>query len=597
MMLIAALLALTGLTNQIISSNIAQQAIDRQDLSLRIAASGLEEEFPNTVVSYNAQNNVEKIVMEEVPTEFENHDFIDKIGKISGETATIFAWDQQSGDFWRKTTNIIKPDGKRAVGTQLGKKGSVYSVVTKGTTYRGEANILGKDYYTIYQPIFTPDNEIAGILYAGVLSSEINAIAGQIIFSIAGLSLLVLVLMSAGLIVINRSVFQGIPQLTKLAEKMSGGDYSDAAPLQNNRNELGVLARAMEKLREVALKSEKDAAENAEMQAQIQTERDANEAERLAEAEAVRAAVEEIGLGIKHISGGDLTYKFETPFEGNLDELRVNFNKLIANLNDTLGAILGNAGLINDSSDNMRHSADELSKRTEQQAASLEETSAALEEITSTVQEASVQANEAADMARLAKNDTDVSGKVVNDAVSAMEGIEKASNEISNIVSVIDEIAFQTNLLALNAGVEAARAGEAGKGFAVVAQEVRELAQRSATAAKEIQALIIRSTDEISNGVELVKRTGDALAQISGHVTDIDGRISSIAAATKEQATGIQEVRNAVVDMDQMTQRNSTMVDESNTITHQLANQTKELLEAINAFKVVETASSLNKAA
>jgi methyl-accepting chemotaxis protein len=309
-----------------------------------------------------------------------------------------------------------------------------------------------------------------------------------------------------------------------------------------------------------------------------------NERER--ETQKIQSAVSALAQGLDRLAIGDLTTSIDNKFDGELDSLRVNFNKSVAQLRKTLQRISQSTVSIDDNSREMKIAADDLARRTEQQAASLEQTSAALEEITSTVKEASDQTKDAAKMANAAMEDTNKSSAVVNDAVMAMGGIESASSEIANIINVIDEIAFQTNLLALNAGVEAARAGEAGKGFAVVAQEVRELAGRSAEAAKDIKGLIAKSTAEVNNGVCLVKATGDALASISKHVSKITGTIGSIANASTEQLTAITEVNTAIGQMDQVTQQNAAMVEESTAVTHKMAEDAEMLATAVNEFQI-----------
>lgn len=593
--LLFSLLAVAALTNQTISNRIAKQAVDSQDQSLRIAAQMLSAEFPKTKISYLANGNVDKVLMESIPSEFADHNMIDTVGRISGETATVFAWDAETKDFWRKTTNIIKPDGKRAVGTQLGQKGAVYPILTGGKTFRGEANILGTDYFTIYQPIFSSNGSVIGILYAGVQSSKIQAISSEIMSKMMYFSIGIILVAIASLVLLTRNIFGGIPKLTAVAAQMSDGNYDIEPPLQNQQNELGTLAGAIEVLRQRALAAQSAEVEAKEMQQQVQHERDEREEQKKTEDSAVAETVQQLGAGLDRLAHGDLTVSLDTPFPAGMDELRVNFNNSVMKLQTTLSAIVEGSGSIDRNSHEMKASADDLSRRTEQQAASLEETAAALDEITSTVKESSSRANEAAEMAKIAKVDTDRSGEVVGDAVSAMEGIEKVSLEISNIINVIDEIAFQTNLLALNAGVEAARAGEAGKGFAVVAQEVRELAQRSATAAKEIQALIDRSTSEISNGVDLVKRTGEALVGIATHVTNINGQISSIATGTEEQLTGIQEVNSAVNAMDKMTQQNAALVEKSNAVTHKMAEDVFALSETTKQFQLGSNLSAASQ--
>nr|WP_298688859.1 methyl-accepting chemotaxis protein [uncultured Dongia sp.] len=227
-----------------------------------------------------------------------------------------------------------------------------------------------------------------------------------------------------------------------------------------------------------------------------------------------------------------------------------------------------------------------MSKRTENQAAAIEETAAAREEITTTVSNSSHRAQEAGELVRKTKDNAEHSGKVVGQAVEAMGKIEQSAGEIANIIGVIDEIAFQTNLLALNAGVEAARAGDAGKGFAVVAQEVRELAQRSAKAAKEIKELINTSNEHVKSGVALVGDTGKALQEIVVQVVQVDGNVGAIVEASREQATGLKEINTAVTTMDQGTQQNAAMVEETTAAAHGLAKEAEQLFQLLAQFNI-----------
>ncbi|SCB07886.1 MULTISPECIES: methyl-accepting chemotaxis protein [Rhizobium] len=299
----------------------------------------------------------------------------------------------------------------------------------------------------------------------------------------------------------------------------------------------------------------------------------------------------DVGIGevrrvIASLAEGDLTQSMKGEFQGAFAELQQNVNATLATLKSTMREVRETTGSINSNTNELRHASDDLSKRTEQQAAALEETSAALDEITSVVQNSTERAREASVMVGEAKEDAARSGTVVRNAIDAMGRIEQASGEISQIIGVIDDIAFQTNLLALNAGVEAARAGEAGKGFAVVAQEVRELAQRSATAAKDIKALIGKSGGEVQVGVKLVQATGEALSTIEARVLKINDHIHSIATAAREQATGLSEVNKAVNQMDEVTQRNAAMVEETSAATHRLAGEADGLVRLVSRFKV-----------
>ncbi len=298
------------------------------------------------------------------------------------------------------------------------------------------------------------------------------------------------------------------------------------------------------------------------------------------------SAISTLGHALRQLAEGELRQNLATPFVPSMEKLRGDFNEVIEKLRLTMQTVAHNAATIASGSAEIRVAADQLARRTEQQAASLEESAAALEEITTTVRDSSRGADEAGKLVGITKESAERSGDIVHRAIGAMEKISQSSGEITNIISVIDEIAFQTNLLALNAGVEAARAGEAGKGFAVVAQEVRELAQRSASAAKAIKELINTSRQHVANGVDLVGQTGDALKQIAVQVGHIDVNVSTIVKASREQATGLVEINNAVNLMDQATQKNAAMVEETTAASHGLAREAESLREMLTQFNV-----------
>jgi methyl-accepting chemotaxis protein len=296
--------------------------------------------------------------------------------------------------------------------------------------------------------------------------------------------------------------------------------------------------------------------------------------------------VNALGNGLKMMAAGDLTGHISDAFIPALESLREDYNHAAERLREALGSVASSADLIASEADQVRSAADDLSKRTEQQAASVEETAAALEQITTTVADSSKRATDAGDLVRRTRANAERSGEIVREAVVAMGAIASSSSEISSIIGVIDEIAFQTNLLALNAGVEAARAGEAGKGFAVVAQEVRELAQRSAKAAKEIKSLITSSTVQVKQGVDLVGQTGGSLQEIVLQVQDISQNVAAIVEAAREQSVGLNEINQAVNTIDQGTQRNAAMVEESNAASHSLAQEASQLIALVSTFKL-----------
>jgi len=297
-------------------------------------------------------------------------------------------------------------------------------------------------------------------------------------------------------------------------------------------------------------------------------------------------AVNDVGEALSALANKNLQYRIDRLADPTLERLRTDFNRAIDDLDRTMGAITGATVQIRSGSDEIADASDDLSRRTEQQAASLEQTAAALDQITSTVMRSAEGAKQANLAASTAKADAVKSGEVMREAVSAMNEIEQSSGQITQIISVIDEIAFQTNLLALNAGVEAARAGDAGRGFAVVAQEVRALAQRSAEAAKEIKTLIASSSDQVQRGVRLVADTGGALAGIVARVAEIDVLIAEIAKSSQEQATGLSQVNTAVNQMDQVTQQNAAMVEEATAAAANLKAETTDLAGLVGGFQI-----------
>ncbi|TCP88269.1 methyl-accepting chemotaxis protein [Rhizobium sp. PP-F2F-G36] len=421
------------------------------------------------------------------------------------------------------------------------------------------------------------------IVKSNVLSETSNFTA---ISSVAGVIGGFLVVLAIGFVSIRSWLVVPIRALADTMRLLAGGDLTASVSGATRRDEVGTMAAAVQVFKDNGLKAEKLAAESDGMRRDAEATRlRTAEADRM-RAEAMAQATAGLGEGLKHLAGGDLTFQLSNPFATEFETLRADFNAAVGQLSETLRAVAEATSGIDTGSREVSASADDLSKRTEQQAASLEETAAALDQITVNVANSSKRADEARKVAVLANESAAQSGKVVANAVDAMQKIEQSSNEISNIIGVIDEIAFQTNLLALNAGVEAARAGDAGKGFAVVAQEVRELAQRSAKAAKEIKDLIRNSSIEVQSGVKLVSDTGEALKTIEGYIVTVNQHMDSIATSAREQSVGLAEVNTAVNQMDQVTQQNAAMVEETSAAGATLASESGKLRELISQFQL-----------
>ncbi|HJV41204.1 methyl-accepting chemotaxis protein [Caulobacter sp.] len=372
----------------------------------------------------------------------------------------------------------------------------------------------------------------------------------------------------------------------KTMDILANGSVDVEVKGAERKDEVGAMARSVQVFKDnaVALRT----AEAAQQRATAETEAERRRNQEIAEAAAKEQAfvMEAIATGLNRLSDGDLTYRVDQEFPEAYKRLQNDFNGAIAQLEEAMGTIVHAANSIGAGSDEIASAADDLSRRSEQQAASLEETAAALDEITATVKRSSAGADEASKVVGSTRADAERSSVVVRNAVDAMNEIEKSSQSISQIIGVIDEIAFQTNLLALNAGVEAARAGEAGRGFAVVAQEVRALAQRSADAAKEIKTLISTSSQQVNQGVSMVGQTGEALQAIVVKVGEIDALVSEIAASGQEQATGLNQVNAAVNQMDQTVQQNAAMVEQSTAASHSLKGEAGNLMQMISRFRV-----------
>ena len=397
-----------------------------------------------------------------------------------------------------------------------------------------------------------------------------------------------LALAGAVLLVVRRRVTAPIATMTQAMGRIAQGDLAAEIPGAGRFDEIGEMAKAVLVFRDAAMaKLERDR--------EIEDERHRGDGERRrAEAAAIereRSLVSQsIGAGLARLAAQDLVYRMSDDLPEAYRRLQDDFNQAMQQLEDAMMGVAENVHAMEAGSNQIAGAADNLSQRTEQQAASLEETAAALEEITATVNETASGARNADKMVGGAKIDAEKSGEVVRQAIAAMSGIEKSSKQIGQIIGVIDEIAFQTNLLALNAGVEAARAGDAGRGFAVVASEVRALAQRSAEAAKEIKGLISTSTAQVDQGVGLVADSGKALQRIVGQIGEVSTVVAAIAAGASEQAAALKEINTAVNQMDQMTQRNAAMVEETTAASHALLKEAGSLMGAVSRFRVSKDA-------
>ena len=423
-------------------------------------------------------------------------------------------------------------------------------------------------------------------------------------------------------VLIGRSIRNPIVRLTDTMGVLAQGDYSAVVDGLDRRDEIGRMAQAVQVFKQ-------NGEENERLRREVEAERQQRERDR-AEQEAeldrsvgrvvqaavngdlgqridtaslqgvmrklgdginnlvasVGTAIDEVGKVLAGMAGGDLTKRVSGQYYGVFGDLKDNTNATNEKLAGTVRGIADAASAVSEASSEISTGSQDLAQRTESQAASIEETAASMHEITATVKQNADNAEAANQLAVSARDAADKGGKVMQDVVGAMTGIEGSAQKIVEIVGLIDEIAFQTNLLALNASVEAARAGEAGKGFAVVAQEVRTLAQRSADASKQIKGLISESNSQVKTGATLVNQAGSALGDIVASVKKVSDIVAEIAAASREQATGLDQINTAVASMDEMTQRNGALVEETSASAQALSGQARELTTLVGFFRV-----------
>jgi methyl-accepting chemotaxis protein len=565
-------LALMAVAGWLMTQDARAAAAERQDANMRVAwdvlgdyGSGFSVRDGKLYVGSTPLNGLVEPV--------------DRIKTLVGGTATVFQGDT------RVTTNVKKDDGSRAVGTKL--TGPVHdAVLREGQPYRGQASILGKPYFVAYDPIKDASGAVIGVLYVGIPEADFMAAVNRTLLALFGVGSIVALIVVGLCLYLSRRMFAPLGELRQRMEALRQGRLDITAPWARREDDIGQIARAVLSFRDAAVRRVEMEAEAEAMRETAQAERLATEEERRRIAEEDAAVVAALGAGLSALARGDLTHRIDAAFADRSRQLKDDYNAAVDALGQTMGEIVDLVEAMRAGTTEVTTATDDLSRRTERQAASLEETAAALDQITVTVKKTAEGAQSAAVITAEARAGGVENEGIINDTAAAMGQIEATSGRIGEIIGVIDEIAFQTNLLALNAGVEAARAGEAGRGFAVVASEVRALAQRSAEAAREIKSLIGASSASVGEGARLVARTGGALTALIGQVAQINSLAAEIAASAREQAVGLAEINTAVNQMDQTTQQNAAMVEQTTAANQALGQEAERLADLVAGFRI-----------
>lgn len=479
----------------LITNYVEKQATEAQDRNLRTAAQMLGDNYENLAVEKKGDSL--SVSWKGAIPAFEEHAAIDEVGFATGETATIFAWDEESQDFWRRTTNIKKNDGSRAIGTPLGKTGKVYPIITKGETFRGLATILGKEYFTLYEPIFsaTDKNKVVGILYVGVGRASIEEIKHDLTVSLLSvMAVLAAVAIAVAALTVGR-LLKPFPVLREVIHRLSANELDVAVPYLDRKDDVGDLAKAVEMFKTASMESQTLAEQRMEDEKKADTDK---------KQMMVRTADD-----------------FETTVGSMVDHVSTSlhqFNASARDMSTTAEETKAKAGLVVTAS--------------EDAARNIQTVAAATEQLSASITEIGQQVSQASNIASGAVREA-------ADTNSKVQGLAEAAQKIGEVVGLITDIAEQTNLLALNATIEAARAGEAGKGFAVVASEVKNLASQTAKATEEISAQIQgiqASTDESVTAIGAITQTIEQVDQIA----------AAISAAVEEQTAATQEIARNV---------------------------------------------------